>query len=162
MTLARRYETLTEVMNATQSELLCLADIGEVTANHIVNFFKEPHNAEVMLDLLTPVDAGGAGLAPTSQKQDETILTDDNPFAGHTIVLTGTLSRDRNTVRDFLVALGAKVSGSVSKKTYMVIAGEAAGSKLDKARDLGVKVLNEDEFNALVATLPASLAQKLG
>lgn len=75
----------------------------------------------------------------------------DSPFTGKTIVLTGTLNRlTRDELKDKLILLGAKVTGSVSKKTDLVIAGEAAGSKLTKANELGIKIINEDELIALL------------
>jgi len=74
----------------------------------------------------------------------------ESPFAGKTVVLTGTLSIGRNEAKEIIERLGGKVSGSVSKKTDYVIAGEEAGSKLDKANELGVRVLNEEEFRNMI------------
>lgn len=159
--LAKHYSSLQELMKAKMADLVTLSDIGEITACHIVNFFTESHNIEIINDLLKSKIERGAGFAPTSVVQAKVDLETGNPFYGQTIVLTGTLRRDRNTVRDFLLSLGSKVSGSVSKKTNLVIAGEQAGSKLDKAQLLGVKICTEDEFEAIVASLPEELASML-
>jgi len=111
-----------------------------VVAQSIRQFFDQPHNREVVEQLRAcgirwPENAGTAAIDA------------GGPFAGKTVVLTGTLSAmSRDEAKDRLEALGAKVSGSVSKKTDFVVAGAEAGSKLDKAQELGVAILTEAEF----------------
>jgi DNA ligase (NAD+) len=122
-------------MDAPEEQLLAVADIGPIVAKSLRTFFDQPHNREVVQALR---DAGitwaeGDALAPTEM-----------PLAGITVVLTGTLqSMGRDEAKEKLEALGAKVAGSVSKKTHYVVAGAEAGSKLDKAQQLGVPVLDD-------------------
>ncbi|MBR0555099.1 NAD-dependent DNA ligase LigA [Ciceribacter sp. L1K23] len=124
------------------NELNAIEGIGEVVATAIVEFFKEPRNTAVIEDLLqevTPLDAE----APTAS---------GSPVAGKTVVFTGSLEKfTRDEAKARAESLGAKVAGSVSKKTDYVVAGPGAGSKLDKARELGVTVMDEDEWLALIA-----------
>jgi DNA ligase (NAD+) len=133
--LARHFGQLDAVMAASEDALLQVADVGPVVAHSIRTFFDQPHNREVVQALR---DAGvswpeGDALAPTEM-----------PLAGITVVLTGTLqSMGRDEAKEKLEALGAKVAGSVSKKTHYVVAGAEAGSKLDKALALGVPVLDD-------------------
>jgi DNA ligase (NAD+) len=123
------------------NELNNIEGIGEVVAASIVEFFKEPRNLEVVQRLLaevTPLDA-------------EAPVASDSPVAGKTVVFTGSLERfTRDEAKARAEGLGAKVAGSVSKKTDYVVAGPGAGSKLDKARELGVQVMTEDEWLALI------------
>lgn len=123
------------------NELNSIEGIGEVVAASIVEFFKEPRNLEVVQRLLaevTPLDA-------------EAPVASDSPVAGKTVVFTGSLERfTRDEAKARAEGLGAKVAGSVSKKTDYVVAGPGAGSKLDKARELGVQVMTEDEWLALI------------
>jgi len=118
-------------------------DVGPVVAQSIHTFFAQPHNCEVVEQLRAAGIAwaehsGAASLAP-------------RPLAGLTVVLTGTLpTLTRDQAKELLEAAGAKVAGSVSKKTSYVVAGEEAGSKLDKARELGVPVLDEPGLKALL------------
>jgi DNA ligase (NAD+) len=133
--LARHFGQLDAIMAASEDALLLVADVGPVVAHSIHTFFAQDHNREVVQALR---DAGitwveGNALAPTEM-----------PLAGVTVVLTGTLqSMGRDEAKDKLEALGAKVAGSVSKKTTYVVAGAEAGSKLDKAQSLGVPVLDD-------------------
>ena len=133
--LARHFGQLDAIMVASEDALLQVADVGPIVAHSIRTFFDQAHNREVVQDLR---DAGvtwaeGDALAPTEM-----------PLAGLTVVLTGTLqSMGRDEAKDKLEALGAKVAGSVSKKTSYVVAGAEAGSKLDKAQSLGVPVLDD-------------------
>ena len=133
--LARHFGQLDAVMAASEDALLQVPDVGPVVAHSIRTFFDQPHNREVVQALR---DAGitwaeGDALAPTEM-----------PLAGITVVLTGTLqSMGRDEAKEKLEALGAKVAGSVSKKTHYVVAGAEAGSKLDKAQQLGVPVLDD-------------------
>ena len=138
--LANTFQTLDALRNADIEALKKTPDVGEITAEWIVDFFQAPHNLEVVDRLLAAGIHWDAPIAPTRQ-----------PLNGESWVVTGTLStmgRDEATQR--LQALGARVSGSVSSKTKCVVAGEKAGSKLEKAEKLGVPVLNEQEFLAFL------------
>jgi DNA ligase (NAD+) len=121
-----------------------VSDVGPVVAQSIVAFFAEKHNVDVIEDLL---DEKRGGVRP---KENEAEPAKELPLADKTFVLTGTLGMLREEAKEKLEALGAKVAGSVSKKTDYVVAGAEAGSKLDKARELGVAVLDEQQFLALL------------
>lgn len=141
--LANHFKNLDAIKQAEFEELITLNDVGEVVAEHIVNFFKEPHNESVIKGLL---DAGMHWPTP-----ETTPIVEDSPFANKVIVLTGTLSEmSRPEAKVLLEAQGAKITGSVSAKTDYVIAGEKAGSKLTKAESLGVAVLTESEWLAMM------------
>ncbi|BDH44990.1 DNA ligase [Salmonella enterica subsp. enterica serovar Choleraesuis] len=143
--LAGYFGTLEKLIAATTEELQQVPDVGVVVAAHTHNFFLEESNREVIRQLTEEV--GVHWEAPVVVNVEEI----DSPFAGKTLVLTGSLSRmSRDDAKARLTALGAKVSGSVSKKTDMVIAGEAAGSKLAKAQELGITVIDEDEMIRLL------------
>ncbi len=121
-----------------------MPDVGIVVATHVFNFFAEESNREVIVQLLAQ---GIHWPAPVVINAEEI----DSPFAGKTIVLTGSLSlMSRDDAKARLTELGAKVAGSVSKKTDLVIAGEAAGSKLAKAQELGIAVIDEAEMIRLL------------
>lgn len=123
------------------NELNSIDGIGEVVARAIVEFYKEPRNLEVVNRLLAEV-APEAAEAPVAS---------DSPVAGKTVVFTGSLEKmTRDEAKAKAESLGAKVAGSVSKKTDIVVAGPGAGSKLDKARELGVQTMDEDEWLALI------------
>lgn len=142
--LANHFKNLDAIKQAGFEELITLNDVGEVVAEHIVNFFKEPHNESVIQGLL---DAGMHWPTP-----ETTPIVEDSPFANKVIVLTGTLSEmSRPEAKVLLEAQGAKITGSVSAKTDYVIAGEKAGSKLTKAESLGVAVLTESEWLAMMS-----------
>ncbi len=134
-TLARHFGSLDALMHADEAALLEVPDVGPVVARRIVAFFHEPHNRQVIAALRQ------AGVHwPESAPQ----RAESGPLAGKTVVLTGALSSmSRDEAGDRLGALGAKVAGSVSRKTSFVVAGEAAGSKLEKAVELGVDVWDE-------------------
>ena len=140
--LARHFGQLQAIMDASEDALLQVADIGPIVAHSLHTFFAQPHNREVVQALR---ESGvqwpeGDALAPTEM-----------PLAGLTVVLTGTLpTMGRDEAKDKLEALGAKVAGSVSKKTSYVVAGAEAGSKLEKAQALGVPVLDEAGLAALL------------
>ena len=141
--VARHFGTLDAVMAASTDQLLQVPDVGPVVAESIHTFFEQPHNREVVEQLR----AVGVHW-PEGQPAPAALL----PLAGKTFVLTGTLpSLSRDEAKDMLEAQGAKVAGSVSRKTHYVIAGDEAGSKLDKARELGVPVLDEAGLRALLA-----------
>lgn len=143
--LAKHFGALDRIMDATVEQLLQVRDVGPVVAQSIRTFFDQPHNREVVEQLRA---AGvhweeGEGTAAAAGPQ---------PLAGRTLVLTGTLpTLTRDEAKELIEAAGGKVTGSVSKKTHFVVAGEEAGSKLDKARELGVPVLDEDGLKALLA-----------
>ncbi|TYA32248.1 NAD-dependent DNA ligase LigA [Aggregatibacter actinomycetemcomitans] len=138
LNLANHFKTLEALQNADLEQLQQVPDVGEVVANRIFVFWREAHNVAVVEDLI----AQGVHWETVDVQEVK-----ENPFKGKTVVLTGTLSQmGRNDAKALLQQLGAKVSGSVSAKTDYVIAGEAAGSKLSKAAELGVQVLSEEEF----------------
>lgn len=144
--LAAHFGSLESLQTATLESLKQVPDVGEIVARHVVNFFAEAHNQQVIAELISPA-VGIHWSAPVMIIAEEI----DSPFAGKTVVLTGSLSQlSRDEAKDRLTALGAKVSGSVSKKTDLVIAGEAAGSKLVKAQELGIKVIDEAEMIRLL------------
>ncbi|ELQ6170264.1 NAD-dependent DNA ligase LigA [Cronobacter dublinensis] len=143
--LAAHFGTLEALINASIDDLQNVPDIGIVVATHVFNFFEEESNRAVIRDLTENV--GIHWPSPQVVKAEEI----DSPFAGKTVVLTGTLSQmSRDDAKARLAALGAKVSGSVSKKTDLLIAGEAAGSKLAKAQELGIEVIDEAEMLRLL------------
>ena len=141
LSLALHFGELPPLMDAPLEALKEVPDVGPVVASHIRHFMDEESNREVIRQLVEETGirwpAPGHGATPV----------DDNPFAGKTVVLTGSLSQlTRDEAKDRLTALGAKVSGSVSKKTDLLIAGEAAGSKLEKANALGIQVIDEQQM----------------
>ncbi|MCG9965341.1 NAD-dependent DNA ligase LigA [Shewanella cutis] len=141
--LAAHFDSLDALRIATIEQLIEVEDIGEVVAQHVAHFFAQPHNLEVIDALIAAGVNWPAIEAPSADKQ---------PLKGQTWVLTGTLNQlNRNDAKAQLQVLGAKVAGSVSKNTDCLVAGEAAGSKLAKAQELGVKVIGEDELLALLA-----------
>ena len=134
--LANTFQTFDALRNADIEALKKTPDVGEITAEWIIDFFKAPHNLEVVDRLLAAGIHWDAPTAPTRQ-----------PLNGESWVITGTLSTmGRDDATQMLQALGARVSGSVSSKTKCVVAGEKAGSKLEKAEKLGVRVMTEAEF----------------
>ena len=140
--LAGHFGTLEELMEADEEELLKVEDVGPVVAAHIRHFFAEPHNQETLRDL---------SQAGVRWQSAERTARAESPLNGKKVVLTGTLSTmTRDEAKEALEALGAKVTGSVSAKTDYVVAGEAAGSKREKAEKLGVEILDEDAFRALI------------
>lgn len=141
--LAQHFGSLQAVMDATEDDLLGVPDVGPVVAASIVRFFAEPHNREV-IDALA--ERGVQARAVESQTQGRSL-----PLAGKTLVLTGTLPEwTREEASRHIMAAGGKISGSVSRKTAYVVAGEQAGSKLTRAQDLGVPVLDEAGLKALL------------
>ena len=142
LNLANHFKTLEALQNADLEALQQVPDVGEVVANRILAFWHEPHNVAVVNDLI----AQGVRWETVETKE-----VAENRFKGKTVVLTGTLTQmGRNEAKALLQDMGAKVSGSVSAKTDFVIAGDAAGSKLTKAQELGVTVLTEEEFLAQI------------
>ena len=138
--LAARFQTLENLQNATLEELTAVDDIGEITARNILDWMASPQSRH-LIDRLRE-----AGVNMTAAEQGS-----DRRFEGMTFVLTGTLEKfTRDEASEMIEARGGKSSGSVSKKTTYVVAGEAAGSKLRKAQELGIPVLTEEEFLALL------------
>jgi DNA ligase (NAD+) len=143
--LANHFGELEKVMNADLDALIEVQDVGKVVATHVRNFMDEESNRAVIREL---TDEIGVHWPQVEVINAEEI---DSPFAGKTVVLTGSLSQmNRDDAKERLAALGAKVSGSVSKKTDLLIAGEAAGSKLAKAQELGIPVIDEAEMIRLL------------
>jgi DNA ligase (NAD+) len=138
--LARHFGDLEKLLAAGEEELQAAKDVGPEVARQIRSWTVEPQNARVVRRLLA------AGVLPAEEQIDAR-----GPFAGKTVVLTGGLtSMSRDDAKAEIERRGGKVAGSVSKKTDLVVAGEEAGSKLEKARSLGVKVIDEQEFVALL------------
>ena len=146
--LADHFGSLENIMAADAEQLTALPDIGGIVADSIVTFFNDPDMIKSIERMLL------AGVKPKAEEAPQP-ANEDHPLFGKTVVLTGTLSSmSRDEASKKLAALGAKVTGSVSKKTDLVIAGENAGSKLAKARELGIPVIeNEEEMLKLLGML---------
>lgn len=143
--LANHFGTLDAIRQADLDTLKQVQDVGEVVANRLFQFWQEPHNVEVVEDLI----AQGVKWQDVVPQEIA-----DNPLKDKTVVLTGTLTQlTRDQAKALLQQLGCKVSGSVSSKTDYLIAGEKAGSKLAKAQELGVKILSEDELIGYFTTI---------
>jgi DNA ligase (NAD+) len=139
-TLARAFGSVPKLLDATEEDLLAVRDIGPETAREIRAWTQEPQNRKVVERLLA------AGVEPAPEQVDAR-----GPLAGKTVVLTGSLAKlSRDDAKAEIERRGGKVSGSVSRKTDLVVAGEEAGSKLTKARELGVRIVGEEEFLALL------------
>lgn len=142
LNLANHFGTLAAIREANIETLTQVQDVGEVVANHIFRFWQEPHNVEVVEDLIKQ----GVHWQDVVQ-----VKIADNPLKNKNVVLTGTLTQlTRDEAKALLQSLGCKVSGSVSSKTDYLIAGEKAGSKLTKAQELGITVLSEQDFVNLI------------
>ncbi len=151
--LAKHFGRIDRVMDATLEQLLAVRDVGPVVALSIRTCFEQPHNREVVERLraagITWPEHGGAASDTAPQV-----------LAGQTLVLTGTLPLlTRDEAKALIEAAGGKVAGSVSKKTHYLVAGEEAGSKLDKARELGITVLDEAGLRALLDAAPTAPAE---
>jgi DNA ligase (NAD+) len=145
--LARHFGSLDAIMDASVEQLLQVPDVGPVVAQSIRTFFEQPHNREVVEQLRA---------CGVHWEEGEPSPAAQLPLAGKTVVLTGTLpTLSREQAKELLEAAGAKVAGSVSKKTDYVVAGAEAGSKLDKARELGVAVLDQDGLLRLLEAGPS-------
>jgi DNA ligase (NAD+) len=141
--LARHFGSFDRLLEATEAQLLEVPDVGPVVAHSIRTFFDQPHNREVVEQL--------RAVGITWDEHEGQPSTEPKALSGKTFVLTGTLpTLEREAAKALIEAAGGKVSGSVSKKTDFVVAGEAAGSKLDKARELGVSVIDEAALRAML------------
>ncbi len=139
--LAKKYRDIDNIIKAEIEELNQMNDVGEVMAASIYNFFKQEQTQDLIYRLKE------SGVNTLSLEEEST----DNRFEGKTFVLTGSLEKyTRQEAGDIIEKLGGKVSGSVSKKTDYLLAGEDSGSKLKKAQDLGVNIINEEQFENLV------------
>lgn len=143
--LALYFKTLNDLLAASAETLQQVPDIGPIVAHHIVNFFSDKHNQTVLKKLIN-----------ANITWPDIAIQRNNTLSGKTFVLTGTLqSMARDAAKDKLEALGAKVAGSVSAKTNYVVAGAEAGSKLAKAQELGVTVLDEKAFLEMISEKPS-------
>lgn len=139
--LAKWYKSMDNLMNASVESLALKEDVGLITAQSIYDFFKE----EQTIDLINRLKSHNLNM---NYKEEQST---DNRFEGKTFVLTGTLERySREEASDIIEKFGGKTSGTVSKKTSYVLAGEEAGSKLTKAKELGITILSEEEFNEMI------------
>ncbi|MBR3512005.1 MAG: NAD-dependent DNA ligase LigA [Clostridia bacterium] len=140
-TIAKKFKTMDNIMNATAEELVQIDDMGEIMANSLVEFFSQDQTKDLISRLKE------YGLNMTAIKEEGI----DSRFEGMTFVVTGALDKySRKEVEDLIEKYGGKTSSSVSKKTTYVLAGEAAGSKLTKANELGIKVISENEFMDMI------------
>ena len=137
--IANEYPTLEDIKKATFEDLVKIDGVGDKVAKSIIDFFKDEENKKILSKLET------YGVKP----KGSAVIKISNIFEGKTFVITGTLSLPRSNFEEKIKQLGGKVSGSVSKKTSYVLAGENPGSKFDKASALGVIILNERDFNLL-------------
>jgi DNA ligase (NAD+) len=143
LALAQHFGKLEKLLDASGDEIQQVQDVGPVVAAHVAAFIASPDHRKVIARLREE----GVKWADVARPSIE-----GQPFAGMTFVITGTLdSMSREEAQEALIALGAKVSGSVSKKTRYVVAGADPGSKLKKATELGVEVLDEEQFSKLLA-----------
>jgi DNA ligase (NAD+) len=140
--LADKFHTLDKIAEASVEELESTEDVGEIVAKEIHDFFRLPHNKK----LLESLHKHGLNFG----ERDKRAAPTSQELAGETWVITGTLSRPRDEIAELIRRHGGNVSGSVSKKTSYVLAGEEAGSKLDKATSLGVPVVDEKTFRARI------------
>ena len=138
--LANSYKNLDNLMNASLEELAMQNDVGEITAKSIYEFFRQPQT----IDLINKLKEAGVNTKVIE------VEGADNRFEGKTFVLTGSLEKyTRKQAEDLIEKFGGKTSGSVSKKTSYVLAGEDAGSKLTKAQSLGVEIISETQFDEM-------------
>jgi DNA ligase (NAD+) len=144
--LAKHFGDMDAIMSATEEDLLAVGDVGPIVAQSIRTFFDQPHNREVV-EHLRACGINWPAIEASSNAP--------KPFAAMTFVITGTLpTLGRDAAKDLIEAAGGKVSGSVSKKTSYVLAGTEAGSKLDKAQELGVAVIDEATLIAMLSSNP--------
>ena len=140
--LCKKYKSIDEIANASFEELSMIDDVGMITAKSIYEFFRQPQT----IDLIEKLKEAGVN---TEVLEDDS--NSDDRFYGEKFVLTGSLTGfTRQEASDIIERFGGKVSGSVSKKTSYVLAGEEAGSKLTKAQELGIRIISEEEFNNMI------------
>jgi DNA ligase (NAD+) len=145
LALARRFGSLEALVAASVEDLQSVRDVGPEVARQVHGFLALPEQQELIRRLLE------AGVRP----EPEQAVAAAGPFAGKTVVLTGTMSRySREEAKAEIERRGGRVSGSISRKTDLLVAGEDAGSKLAKAQELGVRIVDENEFAALVGAAP--------
>jgi DNA ligase (NAD+) len=138
--LAKKYTNLDELSNASMDELLTIEGIGPNIANQIVEWFNQERNKLILLKLKK------VGVWPQVKKSEKTIEV-EMPLDGKVFVVTGALDRfSRTEIKELIESLGGKISSSVSKNTDFVLVGESPGSKFEKAKELGINILNEEEF----------------
>lgn len=143
--IAKKYKTMDALMKASFENLCLKEDIGEITANSIYEFFRQDQT----VDLITKLKKAGVNM---KIQENENVVTDEK-FAGKTFVLTGTLeTMSREQASELIEQHGGKTSSSVSKKTDYVLTGEEAGSKLKKAQDLGITIINEQQFKDMLGS----------
>ena len=139
--LCKTYDTMDKLMNASYESLYMNEEIGKIIAESIYNFFRE----EQTIDLINKLKSYGVNMV--AEKEEGV----DERFAGKTFVLTGTLEKySRDEASEIIEKFGGKTSGTVSKKTAYVLAGESAGSKLTKAQNLGIQIITEAEFDEMI------------
>lgn len=142
--LTKKYKSIDEISEASFESLSMVEDVGEITAKSIYEFFRQDQTQ----DLIKKLKAAGVNTKVIQTEEDSKY---DNRFEGKTFVLTGSLENyTREQAGEIIEKFGGKVSGSVSKKTSYVLAGEEAGSKLTKAQDLGINIITENEFNEMI------------
>jgi DNA ligase (NAD+) len=139
--LAEHFRSLKNLMAASLEELERIPDVGEVVGKSIRDFFQEPRNRKIIERL------ENLGVRPTTEPRK---AVDDSAIAGTTWVITGTLSKPREEIAERIIAQGGKVSGSVSKKTSYVLTGEQPGSKLEKAKQLGIRIVSETDLKKML------------
>jgi DNA ligase (NAD+) len=142
--LADHFSSLDELMEASVEELQRIPDVGEVVGQSIARFFEEKNNRAIIENLRR------AGLRLTSEKKKRNDATADSQIKGTSWVITGILSQPREEIAELIIGKGGKVTGSVSKKTSYLLAGEEAGSKLQKAQTLGIRIINEVQFRKMI------------
>jgi DNA ligase (NAD+) len=147
--LAAHFHTLDPLMAASVDDLERIPDIGEVVGKSIHQYFQDAKNRE-MIERLRKRELNFGEKDPRVEKRSDTAIS------GTTWVITGTLSQSREEIAELIRQAGGRVSGSVSKKTTYLLAGEEAGSKLEKAKELNVKVIGEEKFRAMINAAPAA------
>ncbi len=155
MNLANYFGDLSVLMNAASEELQKVPDVGPIVAQHISGFFNQSHNRDVIRQLVKETAIHWV--------KPEMAIKSGTPFAGKTFVLTGTLTKmTRTEVKEHIQSLGGKVASAVSSKTDYVVIGKNPGSKLDKARNLAIEMIDEDGFSALLARQMLQVSDGLG
>lgn len=139
--IVKKFKNIENIKNATFEELIEVPDVGDIVAKCVMDFFKEERVLKTIEELLE------LGVNPSYEEQE----IKESPFQGKTVVATGSLENySRSSIKEKLESLGAKVAGSVSKKTDYVLAGADAGSKYNKAVELGIKIITEQEFEDMI------------